>query len=92
MHDEWQVTSERCPGDAHGFPSRSTHYVRKPSAPAERLTVPLGTLTRDGSLHGSGHSVLELSPVVAAAKLQDPDYEGVTKRMRLHNAVAVRRR
>jgi hypothetical protein len=35
-----------------------------------------------------GHSVLELSPVVAAAKLQDPDCEGVTKKMRLHNAVA----
>jgi dihydrofolate reductase len=34
------------------------------------------------------HSVLELSAVVAAAMLQDPDCEGVTKTMRLHNAVA----
>ena len=31
---------------------------------------------------------MELSRVVAAAKLQDPDCEGVTKWMRLHNAVA----
>ena len=30
------------------------------------------TLTRDRSVQRSDHSVLELSPVVAAAKLQDP--------------------
>ena len=28
---------------------------------------------RDGSVHGSSHSVLELSRIVAAVKLQDPD-------------------
>ncbi len=50
--------------------------------------MPFGTLTRDGSVQGFGHSVLELSLVVAAAKLQDPDCVTVTKRMRLHNAVA----
>jgi dihydrofolate reductase len=50
--------------------------------------VPQGTITRDGSVQGPGHSVLELSPVVAVAKLQDPDCEAVTKRMHLHNAAA----
>jgi len=52
---------------------------------------PCGTVScaaGDPHTRGIAHSVLELSPVVAAAKLQDPDCESVTKRMRVHNAVA----
>jgi hypothetical protein len=51
-----------------------------------------GTCAAGGSVHGV-RSRLELSRILAAAKLQDPDGEGVTKWKHLHNAVgAVRRR